>query len=46
MREAHRGVYDRAAAYQILDEGFICHVGFVVDGPAVCDSDRLWTGGR
>jgi nitroimidazol reductase NimA-like FMN-containing flavoprotein (pyridoxamine 5'-phosphate oxidase superfamily) len=25
-------VYDRAAAYRILDEGFICHVGFVVDG--------------
>ena len=32
VREAHRGVYERAAAYQILDEGFICHVGFVVDG--------------
>jgi hypothetical protein len=27
-----RGVYDRAAVYQILDEGFVCHVGFVVDG--------------
>jgi hypothetical protein len=25
-------VYDRAEAYRILDEGFICHVGFVVDG--------------
>src|SRR5882762_8171739 len=32
VRESHRGVYDRAAAYQILDEGFICHVGFVADG--------------
>ncbi len=32
VREPHRGVYDRAAAYQILDEGFICHVGFAVDG--------------
>jgi nitroimidazol reductase NimA-like FMN-containing flavoprotein (pyridoxamine 5'-phosphate oxidase superfamily) len=32
VREADRGVYDRTAAYQILDEGFICHVGFVVDG--------------
>lgn len=32
IREAERGVYDRAAAYQILDEGFICHVGFAVDG--------------
>lgn len=32
VREPDRAVYDRAAAYQILDEGFICHVGFVVDG--------------
>src|SRR5438128_11355950 len=31
-REPERAVYDRAAAYQVLDEGFICHVGFVVDG--------------
>jgi nitroimidazol reductase NimA-like FMN-containing flavoprotein (pyridoxamine 5'-phosphate oxidase superfamily) len=32
VREPHRGVYDRGAAYEILDEGFICHVGFVADG--------------
>ena len=32
VREPDRAVYDRAAAYQILDEGFICHVGFVVEG--------------
>jgi hypothetical protein len=32
VREPDRGVYDREAAYQILDEGFICHVGFIVDG--------------
>jgi uncharacterized protein len=32
VREPHRGVYDRATAHQILDEGFVCHVGFVVDG--------------
>src|SRR6266480_1751692 len=31
-REPERGVYDRAAAYQVLDEAFICHVCFVVDG--------------
>src|SRR5436305_9636827 len=30
-REPERAVYDRAAAYQILDEAFICHVGFVLD---------------
>src|SRR6202008_119047 len=32
VREPQRAVYDRAVAYQILDEGFICHVGFVADG--------------
>jgi nitroimidazol reductase NimA-like FMN-containing flavoprotein (pyridoxamine 5'-phosphate oxidase superfamily) len=26
-----RGVYDREIVYGILDEGFICHVGFTVD---------------
>jgi len=32
VREADRAVYDREAAYCILDEGFLCHVGFVADG--------------
>jgi nitroimidazol reductase NimA-like FMN-containing flavoprotein (pyridoxamine 5'-phosphate oxidase superfamily) len=32
VREADRAVYNREAAYRILDEGFLCHVGFVVDG--------------
>ena len=27
-----RGHYDRETIYPILDEAFICHVGFVVDG--------------
>jgi nitroimidazol reductase NimA-like FMN-containing flavoprotein (pyridoxamine 5'-phosphate oxidase superfamily) len=32
VREPHRAAYDRETVYNILDEGFICHVGFVVDG--------------
>ena len=32
VREPQRGIYDRDAIYKILDEGFICHVGFSVDG--------------
>ena len=32
VREPDRGVYDREAVYRILDEAFICHVGFLVDG--------------
>src|ERR1041384_6610128 len=27
-----RGHFDRETVYAILDEGFICHVGFVIDG--------------
>ena len=27
-----RGVYDRAAIHAILDEAFVCHVGFVAEG--------------
>ncbi|HEY2961717.1 MAG TPA: pyridoxamine 5'-phosphate oxidase family protein [Pyrinomonadaceae bacterium] len=27
-----RGHFDRETVYSILDEGFICHIGFVVDG--------------
>ena len=32
VREPERAVYDRESAYRILDEGFICHVGFAVGG--------------
>jgi uncharacterized protein len=32
VREPQRAVYDRDAVNQILDEGLICHVGFVADG--------------
>ena len=31
-RLAKRGVYDKVQVHGILDEGFICHVGFVLDG--------------
>lgn len=32
VREPDRAVYDRDAVYRILDAGFLCHVGFTVDG--------------
>ena len=32
VREANRAVYDRSAIYNILDEAFVCHVGFSTDG--------------
>ncbi len=27
-----RGAYDRETVFKILDEAFVCHVGFVVEG--------------
>jgi uncharacterized protein len=52
VREPDRGVYDRGAVYRILDEGFICHVGFIADGqPFVIptsygrDGDNLYVHG-
>src|ERR1700690_2227657 len=32
VREPQRAVYDREAVYRILDEAFLCHVGFIVEG--------------
>lgn len=32
LREPDRAVYDRETIYRILDKGFICHVGFAIDG--------------
>src|SRR5205823_6182800 len=32
VREPQRGVYDRESIYKILDEAFVCHIGFSVDG--------------
>lgn len=31
VREPERAVYDHETIYRILDEGFICHVGFIID---------------
>lgn len=32
VREPQRAVYDRDAVNQILDEAFLCHIGFVAEG--------------
>ncbi len=51
-RLAERGRYDRATIEAILDEGFVCHVGYVTDtGPVVIPTayarigDRLYLHG-
>ncbi|HEY0377496.1 MAG TPA: pyridoxamine 5'-phosphate oxidase family protein [Pyrinomonadaceae bacterium] len=42
-----RGHFERETVYSILDEGFICHVGFVVDGrPFVIPTGYGRTGDR
>jgi uncharacterized protein len=47
-----RAIYDREAIYRILDEGLVCHVGFVTDGRPVViptgygrDGDTLYVHG-
>jgi uncharacterized protein len=46
-RYAKRGVYDEAQIYSILDEGLVCHVGFVVDGqPYVIPTIHVRVGNR
>jgi uncharacterized protein len=35
-RLPERGSYDRQAVHAILDEGFLCHVGFVLDDGRPC----------
>jgi hypothetical protein len=32
VREPQRAVYDREIINKILDEGFVCHIGFTADG--------------
>ncbi|MEU6477140.1 pyridoxamine 5'-phosphate oxidase family protein [Streptomyces sp. NPDC047017] len=34
-RSANRASYDRELVHQILDEGYVCHLGFVRDGAPV-----------
>jgi hypothetical protein len=34
-RLPQRGVYERDTIYKILDEGFVCHTGFIVNGEPV-----------
>lgn len=46
-RLPRRGVYDKAQVHAILDEGRICHVGFVVDGqPFVVPTGYVRRGDR
>src|SRR6202521_1160276 len=46
-RHPERGTYDRETIYSILDEAFVCHVGFIVDGmPFVVPTNYVRVGDK
>src|ERR1700731_4725392 len=46
-RKADRADYDRETIYRILDEAFVCQVGFVVDGmPFVVPTNYVRVGDK
>jgi nitroimidazol reductase NimA-like FMN-containing flavoprotein (pyridoxamine 5'-phosphate oxidase superfamily) len=40
-----RGHYDRATVYAVLDAGFICHVGYAIDGQPYVTPTAYWREG-
>jgi nitroimidazol reductase NimA-like FMN-containing flavoprotein (pyridoxamine 5'-phosphate oxidase superfamily) len=46
-RHPERGTYDREIIYKILDEAFVCHVAFIVDGvPYVVPTNYVRVGDK
>jgi uncharacterized protein len=46
-RKPDRGTYDREIIYRILDEAFVCHVGFIADGqPFVVPTNYVRVGDK
>src|ERR1700726_1895572 len=46
-RHPERGTYERETIYRILDEAFVCHVGFIVDGaPFVVPTNYVRVGDK
>lgn len=46
-RKPDRGRYDRGLIYRILDEAFVCHVGFIADGqPFVVPTNYVRVGDK
>jgi len=44
-RSHQRGHYDRETVYAILDAGFMCHVGYVIDGQPYVTPTAYWRKG-
>ncbi len=46
-RKPDRGHYDRETVYNILDQAFVCHVGFIADGmPVVVPTNYVRVGDK
>ena len=45
-RLPERGRYDRETVHAILDAGFLCHVGYVIDGSPVVTPTSYWREGE
>jgi uncharacterized protein len=46
-RHPERGTYDRETIYRILDEAFVCHLGFIADGvPIVVPTNYVRAGDK
>ena len=46
-RKPERGTYDRELIYSILDQAFVCSVGFIVDGlPFVVPTNYVRVGDK
>lgn len=45
-RVHQRGSYDHDAVYAVLDAGFICHVGYVIDGQPYVTPTSYWREGN
>lgn len=41
-RMAKRGRYDKASVHAVLDAGFLCHVGYVIDGQPFVTPTSYW----
>lgn len=41
----YRAVYDRKTVYEILDAGFLCHIGYVIDGQPYVTPTAYWREG-
>ncbi len=44
-RMPKRGHYDQDTVYAILDSGFVCHVGYVIDGKPYVTPNAYWREG-